>query len=70
MKKSPASSLGHDLDTLDNARNDLVFDGAVEIFGQLANHEKIHLLMPGRQATEIAERAHRREQAKLAGTGH
>ena len=65
-EEATAGNLRDDLDALDHAGDNLMFNGGIEVLGQLANDEKIHALESGRQAAEILERADRREQSQLA----
>ena len=59
-----AGRFGDHLDALHHAGDDLVLDGGVEVFGQLADDKHVHVLKARRQAAQVLERPHRGKEPK------
>src|SRR5260370_205434 len=65
VEETPAASLGDNLETLHDAGDDDMLDGRIEIFCQLANHQKVHSLESRRQAANVLDRPDRGEKSQF-----
>ncbi len=65
-----ARGLRHHLDALHHARHDLVLAGGVEVLGDLADEQDVHVPEAGGQPGEVPQRPHRREEAERAAQLH
>src|SRR5207248_8835573 len=64
-----AGRLGHDLEALHDAGDQLVLAGGVDVLGDLADQQEVHAGEPGGDARQVVDRADRREEAQPAAEG-